>query len=175
MFTHNSSANNGGEFEGAEAPADTTEPLPAGGVGILGCRCDACLTEGDELELDDEQQERLQRQRWRQDEREEQLLPPRYAKPPPPYNNQPPPVYNEAYSRPTVVPPQQQAGRGAWLGGGAARGASKSWPSPEDWGREDDLGGKGSRSYSPGSASGSSPLYEACEAYDDEGSYFFDS
>eukprot|EP00752_Nemacystus_decipiens_P011406 g10130.t1 len=171
LFAHN---NNGSAFEVEEedeAPVDTTEPLPAGGVGILGCRCDACLTEGDEHELDHEQQERLRRQRWRQEEREEQL-PPRYAKhppPPPPYNDQPPPRYNEAYSRPTGA-----RSRGPSQQSRAARAASKSWPSPKDWDREDDLGGKGSRSYSPGSAWGSSPLFEACETYDGEGSYFFD-
>eukprot|EP00903_Cladosiphon_okamuranus_P009007 g8616.t1 len=163
IFTQ--SNNNGSDFVGEEALlSDWTESVPADGVGILGCRCHACLTEGEEHELDHEQQERLQLQRWRWEERVEP--PPRYAKPPPPYNDQPPPSYKQAFSSATGAPqPVRQFG--------AARGASKSWPSPEDWDREDDLGGKGSRSYSPGSASGSSPLWEACETYDDEGSYFF--
>lgn len=155
--------------------------LPADGVGILGCRCDACLTEGDEHELTYEQQEQVRRRRWRQQEREEERLPPRYDMPPPPYNNQLPPPYNhqpprysEAYQRPAAIPPPATAAasRDPWARV-AAREPSKSWPSPEDWDREDDLGGKGSRSYSPGSASGTSPLYEACETYGDEGSYFF--
>lgn len=176
--SNNGSAFGGGTqgFFGGETYVNAAELLPADGVGILGCRCDACLTEGDENELDYEQQERLQRRRWRQQEREEEL-PPRHDSrpPPPPYNAQPPPRYDEAYPRSTTMVPQPAAAasRGVHGGGGAARGASKSWPSPEDWDREDALGGKGSRSYSPGSASGSSPLHEACETYD-EGSYFFD-
>lgn len=160
-----------------EALAGATGPPPVYRVGILGCRCDACLNEGEEHELDHERRERVQHERWRWLGREEQL-PPRYDKPPPPYNDQPPPRYNEALSRPEILPPppataSAAAARGVEQGG-AARGPSKSWPSPEDWDREDGLGGKGSRSYSPGSAE-SSPLYEACETYDDEGSYFFDS
>lgn len=187
LFTHNGNSDGGSGGFGGGAPGigretavdDAVEPLPVDEVGILGCRCEACLTEGDDHELDHEQQERLERRRWRQHERQELQLPPRYDKPPPPYNDQPPPRYNEACPPPTppllAQPAAASAGAasGVWWGG-AARGASKSWPSPEDWDREDDLGWKGSRSYSPGSASGSSPLYEACETYDDEGSYFFD-
>jgi len=165
----------------ASAAAAEDSLLPAADwVGILGCRCDACLTEGEDSH-----------------EQEEQGLPPRY-------NDRPPPPYNHhhhqagfggpyAAAAPTAYrrdhhyypPPAPGAGTAVTYGSGAHRGvaaraASKTWPSPEDWDRSgggggDELGGKGSRSYSPGSASSSSPLYEACETYGgDDGSYFFD-
>lgn len=95
-------------------------------VGILGCRCQACLTEGDEYD----------------------------------------------YERPAPHQQQQQYGQGYGGVGGynhegcspsssTGRAASKSWPSPEDWERDEALEEEGSRSYSPASSHGSSPLREA--------------
>lgn len=116
-------------------------------VGILGCRCEACLTEGDENEPPHHQH---------------QLLPSSS----PPYSDQSP--------SPSPSPPARSRHAG--------RPASKTWPSPADWGREDDdddgMGfsslGWCSRSYSSPASSrqGSSPLREACESYDDDDDVF---
>ncbi|CAN0350385.1 unnamed protein product, partial [Ectocarpus fasciculatus] len=149
-------------YPGVAEGAAAAQPLvlPAA-VGILGCRCQACLTEG-EHEHEHEQQQ-------------QPPPPPTYEPPsqaPPPYNHRsPPPGYD-------AVAPAAAAAAAGGGGHGTARAAGRSWDDGERE-EDDDLGMKGSRSYSPASAQGSSPLLEACEAYDDDegvfptGSYFF--
>lgn len=151
----------GAETSGAAAAAAVAEQplfLPAG-VGILGCRCHACLTEGEH-----------------EHEQQQTPPPPTYEPPshvPPPYNQRPPPPRYDAVA----------AAATAVGGHGTVRAAGRTWDDGEREEEEeeddDDLGMKGSRSYSPASAQGSSPLLEACESYDDDegvfptGSYFF--
>ncbi|CAN0267736.1 unnamed protein product, partial [Hapterophycus canaliculatus] len=173
---HHDSGYSGGDNDavitGVGAALDAAELLLSStsspvSVGILGCRCEACLTEGDE-----------------HDQKHQQLpSPPPYSDhSPPPYKNQRP-GYNH---RPPPSPSQTATLPPATGGTGSqrsryARPASKTWPSPTDWarGNGDDvdrmgfsLGGR-SRSYSPASSwQGSSPLREACDSYDDDDDVF---
>ncbi|CAM9441836.1 unnamed protein product [Ectocarpus sp. 8 AP-2014] len=152
----------GAEASRAAAAAEEQSLFLPTAVGILGCRCQACLTEG-EHEHEHEQQQ------------PPSPPPPTYEPPsqaPPPYDHrQPPPRYDAVAAA--------AAAAAAAAGGGhvTARAAGRTWDDGER--EEGDLGMKGSRSYSPASAQGSSPLLEACESYDDDegvfptGSYFF--
>ncbi|CAN0287175.1 unnamed protein product, partial [Ectocarpus sp. 4 AP-2014] len=154
----------GAEASGAAAAAEEQSLFLPAAVGILGCRCQACLTEGEH-----------------EHEHEHHLLPspppPTYEPPsqaPSPYDHRPPPPRYDAVAA--------AAAAAAAAGGGqvTARATGRTWDDGErEEEEEDDLGMKGSRSYSPASAQGSSPLLEACESYDDDegvfptGSYFF--
>ncbi|CAN0529072.1 unnamed protein product, partial [Ectocarpus sp. 12 AP-2014] len=159
----------GAEASGAAAAAEEQSLFLPAAVGILGCRCQACLMEG-EHEHEHEQHQQPS----------PPPPPPTYeppSQPPSPYDHRPPPPrYDAVAAAPPVAAPA--------AGGGhvTARAAGRTWDDgdrEEEEEEEDDLGMKGSRSYSPASAQGSSPLLEACESYDDDegvfptGSYFF--
>lgn len=146
-------------------------------VGILGCRCQACLTEGDEHDHappPSRQQQALLQQRFQQQHlQQQQRIYNHQARPQQQYN----PYASAAavYGGGYCPAPAAAIAAAAAVYGGKARASSKSWPSPHEWERQDALEEKGSRSYSPASSLDTSPMRDADEGgVFPAGAYFWD-
>ena len=130
-------------------------------VGILGCRCHACLTEGDEYEIS----------------------PQRQAPPRPPQHHRKHQTRRPSSRRHDLLKQESHGGdyypkpltKPARVGRRSRGiGNTEGWPVPQEWRPSNESKEKGCRSFSPDMWQGNSPLEDAVARDSSASAYFWD-